>query len=132
MAFLVGFYSTWLVHLSRGPLWDLTIGPEYRSCRTKWWTNLLYINNYFNMNKMVWNLCETFKSNFLFQCFSHGWYLAVDMQFYLLSLLLLWLMWKWQKKIYITLGTILILHFAALFTVIYKSHYKFSIRATPE
>ncbi|XP_069125479.1 nose resistant to fluoxetine protein 6-like [Argopecten irradians] len=49
------------------------VGDE-PNCRETWWTNLLYINNLYNRRKM---------------CFGWSWYLANDMQFYVVSPLLL-------------------------------------------
>lgn len=50
---MVAIDATWLVHAGRGPFWDKMIGGEYRRCRSNWWTNLLYINNYANKEEMV-------------------------------------------------------------------------------
>ena len=63
----------------KGPLWP-TSDPAYtRYCGDRWWTNLLYVNNFLGMGQ---------------QCFGHGWYLAVDMQLYVLSPLLLVSLYK--------------------------------------
>merc|ERR1719228_1089169 len=43
-------------------------------CEKNWWTNLLYINNLFGVKEL---------------CFGHSWYLANDMQFFVLSPLML-------------------------------------------
>lgn len=50
---MVGIHGTWLVHISKGPNWDMFVGEEYRNCRKNWWTNLLFINNYVDNNNMV-------------------------------------------------------------------------------
>ncbi|WAR07238.1 NRF6-like protein [Mya arenaria] len=44
-------------------------------CRKNWWTNLLYINNYVELDHWV--------------CMGWSWYLANDMQFYIISPLIL-------------------------------------------
>ncbi|CAM9228319.1 unnamed protein product, partial [Phaeothamnion confervicola] len=61
------------VFLGEGPFW-------YRwqyfiaLCDRSWWTNLLYVNNV-----VPWHTSETE------ECFYHTWYLANDMQFYVVS-----------------------------------------------
>jgi peptidoglycan/LPS O-acetylase OafA/YrhL len=45
----------------------------------------------------------------LLQCLEHTWYLAVDMQLFLLSPILLYPLWKWPHKWNILLLTILII-----------------------
>ncbi|BFZ20626.1 hypothetical protein BsWGS_23665 [Bradybaena similaris] len=57
------------LYLGSGPLWP-SESEENRNCENNWWTNLLYINNLVNTDK---------------ECFAHSWYLANDMQFYILS-----------------------------------------------
>ncbi|XP_067662096.1 nose resistant to fluoxetine protein 6-like [Haliotis asinina] len=56
-------------YISNGPLWPQQ-GIEINQCRNSWWTNLLYVNNLVNTKEM---------------CMGWSWYLANDMQFYILS-----------------------------------------------
>jgi len=51
------------------------------TCSNYWWTNLLYINNFYP--KMESSMC-----------LGWSWYLAVDMQFYIVTPVLLILFWK--------------------------------------
>ncbi|XP_021346852.1 nose resistant to fluoxetine protein 6-like isoform X1 [Mizuhopecten yessoensis] len=51
-------------------------------CETKWWTNLLYVNNIFKNGEA---------------CLDWTWYLANDMQFYVVSPLLLVPLYFWKK-----------------------------------
>lgn len=46
-------YSTWLVDLNDGPLWEQIMYQERDRCRSSWWSNILYINNYVNTDKLV-------------------------------------------------------------------------------
>ncbi|XP_033732782.1 nose resistant to fluoxetine protein 6-like [Pecten maximus] len=66
-------YVALLRYTGDGPLWQKN-GYEKDFCAKTWWRNLLYINNFIGTNNscMVWT-----------------WYLANDMQFYLISPLLL-------------------------------------------
>lgn len=45
-----------------GPLFP--DGYEYKSCKSTWWTNLLYINNYFDLNRFVINYDCLFSKEF--------------------------------------------------------------------
>ncbi|CAH1987780.1 unnamed protein product [Acanthoscelides obtectus] len=59
-----------LPYLGSGPFYDEFVKQLMSSCRTNWWSFLLYIQNYSNYD----NLCLT-----------HTWYLSADMQMFLLS-----------------------------------------------
>ncbi|XP_060075442.1 nose resistant to fluoxetine protein 6-like [Ylistrum balloti] len=56
-----------------GPFWPKD-GFERNYCEDSWWKNLLYINNFFDSSDM---------------CLSWSWYLTNDMQFFVLSPLML-------------------------------------------
>ncbi|KAJ9601024.1 hypothetical protein L9F63_000862 [Diploptera punctata] len=81
-AFVIFFYATLLYHLGSGPLWNSQMGLNRDYCIENWWTNLLYINNYINIDRM---------------CMNQTWYLAVDMQLFWLSPLLLYPLARWPK-----------------------------------
>ncbi|RUS73916.1 hypothetical protein EGW08_018321 [Elysia chlorotica] len=61
-------------YCGEGPKWPSVSPSDKRNCEKYWWTNLLYINNFWH-----------FEDN----CMAPTWYLAVDMQFYLISPILL-------------------------------------------
>ena len=75
-AFVLFFVWTLLKYLGNGPTWGVHLEEWDDACNKYWWTNLLYINNFY-----PWEFGK--------QCFSIGWYLAVDMQLYVLAPLLL-------------------------------------------
>ncbi|KAL5014134.1 hypothetical protein ScPMuIL_008404 [Solemya velum] len=56
-------------YMGDGPLWPKSIHAA-EMCKESWWTNLLYINNLVKTDK---------------QCMGWSWYLANDMQFYVIS-----------------------------------------------
>ncbi|GFS33341.1 nose resistant to fluoxetine protein 6 [Nephila pilipes] len=69
---VVGFYATLYGHLSSGPMWaNVDTDPN---CQASWWYNLLYINNFQIMKD---------------QCMPWSWYMANEMQFFVISPLLL-------------------------------------------
>ncbi|XP_065086709.1 uncharacterized protein LOC135708531 [Ochlerotatus camptorhynchus] len=53
-----------------------------RICRDKWWTNFLFINNYYRPEE---------------QCLIHTWYLAADFQLFVVGFALLMVLWKFQN-----------------------------------
>ena len=70
------FFAWFLTpYLSYGPRITLH-NPFAEQCESYWWTNFLYINNLF-----PWKLSD--------QCVGWSWYLANDMQFYVISPILL-------------------------------------------
>ena len=79
--FVVFFIFKVLPYVGSGPLWFL---PDVHYCEKYWWTTILYINNFY-------------PTTFSDQCFSLSWYLANDMQLFIISpifLLLLYHYWK--------------------------------------
>lgn len=66
------FYMCVSVYLSDGPFWPIYMNNVDATCGKYWWTNLIYVNNFI---PNVWKN----------QCFLWGWYLAVDMQLYILA-----------------------------------------------
>lgn len=60
--------------LGSGPFWleaMSKLGPS--NCRSKWWLNLLYINNHVQPEKL---------------CLQHSWYLSNSVQFYIVTILI--------------------------------------------
>lgn len=51
-AILVGVGATLLTYMGKGPMWAYLETSE-ENCRKNWWTNILYVNNLVNTNKMV-------------------------------------------------------------------------------
>eukprot|EP00057_Strongylocentrotus_purpuratus_P034139 XP_794070.3 PREDICTED: nose resistant to fluoxetine protein 6 [Strongylocentrotus purpuratus] len=62
-------------YLGSGPIWQATVSDPY--CSKYWWVNLLYINNFYQDNCIAW-----------------VWYLANDMQFFIISPFLLIMLHK--------------------------------------
>lgn len=50
---IVAFYATLFYKMDSGPLWESKIGVEKDRCAENWWANMLYINNYYNSDRMV-------------------------------------------------------------------------------
>ncbi|OWF42582.1 uncharacterized protein LOC110460880 [Mizuhopecten yessoensis] len=69
-------FATLLPYIGSGPLWPNVIQTS-ENCKQSWWTNLLYINNIVRVDS---------------QCMGWTWFLSNDMQFYVVSIFLLFFM----------------------------------------
>lgn len=70
------FYTQIAPHMGSGPFWYQWLSL-LKPCHDYGWANFLFVNNFF-----PWDLAITQT------CFYHSWYLAVDMQLFLLAPLL--------------------------------------------
>ncbi|GFY29379.1 nose resistant to fluoxetine protein 6 [Trichonephila clavipes] len=87
---VMGFYTTLFSYIGSGYLW-----PVYDTnpvCKENWWWNLLFINNFQSTLK---------------QCMGWCWYLANDMQFYIISPLFLISLLRWPRIGYAVSATFL-------------------------
>lgn len=55
--------STWLYRLGSGPIYNRVIYAEQAFCRKHWWKNMLFIDNYANVEE---------------KCLIHTWYIDCD------------------------------------------------------
>ncbi|GBN40924.1 Nose resistant to fluoxetine protein 6 [Araneus ventricosus] len=79
---VVAFYSTLNKYLGSGPIWPDSAANTDPNCDVSLWRNLLYISN-FNPDVQ--------------KCMAWTWYLANDMQFYIISPLFLVTLWRWAE-----------------------------------
>lgn len=63
-AMMIGFYATLFYKIGNGTQWNLWVGENRDCCKENWWTNLLYINNYVNLSRIVCILEKEFSSSF--------------------------------------------------------------------
>ncbi|KAG8180454.1 hypothetical protein JTE90_024843 [Oedothorax gibbosus] len=81
-------------HVGSGPVWKETVTQGLtEKCRNYWWTNLLYINNFFPSADM---------------CLQWTWYIPVDTHLYFLSLLVLIPLKKNPKLAFVMNGAIFV------------------------
>lgn len=73
MLFIMLYVPT-MKYWTTGPLWPQSTGFEVDECKDTWWKNILYVNNIIEPEKM---------------CMAWSWYLSNDMQFYIISPLML-------------------------------------------
>ncbi|KAI2797470.1 hypothetical protein BLOT_013027 [Blomia tropicalis] len=63
-----------------GPLWNEYVVLSKSTCHKNWWLLFLYVNNIFRLNQPM---------SYPSECLAYLWYVAVDMQFYVISPLLI-------------------------------------------
>lgn len=88
-----------------GPSWMSYMSSTYTNCKSNWWANLLYINNYVNSEEM---------------CLEHSWFFAVAAQLHFVGLIIL-IPLKRNPKAGLLLNLFLML--ASLFTVFLTNLY---------
>ena len=88
-------------HTDSGPLHMGELVAD--QCAKNPWTNLLYINNFFTGQEFVDGTATYPGRPADGQCLGQTWYLANDMQFFILAPPIIYIMWKW-KKIGLTLS----------------------------
>lgn len=117
LALVIAFNTSWIYHLGSGPFWEKLVGDEYRNCRKNWWTNILYINNYYD---------------FQHTCMLQTWYLGADTQLFFLSLIIMTLIWKFKKYLKVILGISLAIGFIVPGVINYIYDYDIIVRYYPE
>lgn len=78
----IGIHTSLLIHVGTGSMKIETAQYEKNICADYWWTNLLYINNLYPF------------PGILRGCMGWSWYLANDMQFYIISPLFIILLYN--------------------------------------
>nr|XP_058949088.1 nose resistant to fluoxetine protein 6-like [Pocillopora verrucosa] len=81
--FVLLFYDKLNGFLGDGPFWYQA--QEKNPCDKYWWTNLLYINNFY-------------PTSFGASCFDWSWYLANDMQFYIIAPAVLFVAYRFRLR----------------------------------
>nr|XP_017008645.2 nose resistant to fluoxetine protein 6 [Drosophila takahashii] len=110
LAMAILIYVKLMPVVSGGPLFKSGFhGKE--ECVNGWYWDLLFIQNYATES-----------------CLDQSWYLAVDMQLYILSPLLLIALYKWGKKAAFGIVALVILLSACLFATQMVNHYSMSIK----
>ncbi|XP_033118103.1 nose resistant to fluoxetine protein 6-like [Anneissia japonica] len=87
---VIFMYTTLTPYFATGPLYSYIFDPnpapgvdtQITLCQDYWWTNLLYINN-------------LYPSNLAKECLDWSWYLANDMQFFIISPFIIYLLYHY-------------------------------------
>ncbi|XP_015434936.1 PREDICTED: nose resistant to fluoxetine protein 6-like [Dufourea novaeangliae] len=93
-------------YVGSGPQWNLVVTEHANICKRTWWRNFLFIHNYFGFESM---------------CLTHTHHLGIDTQLFILSPMMVLLLYKTPKT-----GTI-ILTLCAVFSTLLRyfvTHFK--------
>ena len=95
-AIIIALHATLLKFAAAGPQSHL-VSALVSKCQKGWWLNLLYINNFATD---IYGAGEA-------DCINVSWYMAIDMQFFLVTPLLLSLVWARPRLGYLLAGLLL-------------------------
>lgn len=112
LAVVVLFTASLMKFVGSGPFWGSAMTLMSDNCHKYWWSTLLYIQNYVNPREM---------------CLGHSWYLAVDMQLYIISPLIIYPLWKWGRKLLIPIITLIFASMATVYIMFHLHKFRLSI-----
>ena len=101
-SFVVLIYFKLLPHIGSGPLWFFMDDVDH--CEKYWWTNLLYINNFYPIPMHN-------------DCYFVSWYLVDVMQFFIISPIFLLLLYHCWKIAFATIGGVMLVSIAIIGTL---------------
>ncbi|XP_063951628.1 O-acyltransferase like protein-like isoform X1 [Lytechinus pictus] len=104
----MGIWALWWPHFGdgRSVMADETYDFYQGWCRKQWWTHPLYINNIYPWPNVYNNSCMRW-----------SWYLACDMQFFIISPIILSVLYKNSKAGMALVTTVLLVSLGSLFSV---------------
>ncbi|KAJ8021720.1 Nose resistant to fluoxetine protein 6 [Holothuria leucospilota] len=88
----IAIWTSLTIHIGVGAGKEERLRYELQTCQDYWWTNLLYINT-----------LPPFPGSQGGGCAGWSWYLANDMQFFIISPLFIVLLFKTSKKMFVAL-----------------------------
>lgn len=102
------FTSTLFMRIGEVPLFEIRYSVLSELCQRYWWTNILYINN-------------LYPNNFNEGCISWVWYLANDWQFFVVSPIFIYLLYRYPIPGLIASGSVAIA--SIIMTGVLAQHY---------
>lgn len=79
MMAVIAFCAVLLPYCGDGPRWKESIATYDLTCKANWWINALYLQNFIHTPSM---------------CLNHTWYSAVDFQFYIISPIIIYALYR--------------------------------------
>ncbi|XP_063633549.1 O-acyltransferase like protein-like [Cydia splendana] len=80
---VMGLAMTWVPHLGSGPMWDAVVKRERDMCRANWWQLVILSPNLFPFEHL---------------CLPQAWYLGTDTQLFLVTLVVMLIIWRWPRS----------------------------------
>uniref|UniRef100_A0A1B0FGS6 Nose resistant-to-fluoxetine protein N-terminal domain-containing protein n=1 Tax=Glossina morsitans morsitans TaxID=37546 RepID=A0A1B0FGS6_GLOMM len=104
--FVIFFNDFSLRETFNNSIFQATIAPN--TCSQYWWRNILYVNNFYPLSEI---------------CMIWSWYMANEMQFYIMATILLVVSVRYFKTAVLTLASILISSWGVAGLVSLRNHY---------
>ncbi|KAI9589996.1 uncharacterized protein LOC119639842 [Glossina fuscipes] len=104
--FVIFFNDFSLRETFNNSIFQATIAPN--TCSQYWWRNILYVNNFYPLSEI---------------CMIWSWYMANEMQFYIMATILLVVSLRYFKTAVLTLASILISSWGVAGLVSLRNHY---------
>lgn len=117
LIFMILIHSSMTSRWCNGPFCDHVFATERNNCRKHWWRNLLFINNYFDVNEI---------------CVLQSWYLSADFWLHILAMICLELTSHNLKLMKIFISCILATSFISYSYSIYSNNLEPISLFTPE
>ncbi|XP_071452991.1 nose resistant to fluoxetine protein 6-like [Hetaerina americana] len=96
-----------ILPLGSGPQWNMVVKHHSTLCQSYMWRNLLYIHNYFGFEDM---------------CLTHTHQLGIDMQLFLISPFIVYILWRWTEAGFIICMMLGFISTAMRYIVTYNQH----------
>ncbi|KAG7296731.1 hypothetical protein JYU34_020637 [Plutella xylostella] len=90
---VAGLAMTWVPHMGSGPMWDAVVGREREMCRKNWWQLAILSPNLFP---------------FEYLCLPQAWYLGTDTQLFLITLVIMHIIWRWPRTAVPLLSSVMV------------------------
>ncbi|XP_014253522.1 nose resistant to fluoxetine protein 6-like isoform X2 [Cimex lectularius] len=110
---VIGFCALILPISEGGPFWKSEGLTRYSNCRRNWWTYILFINNYYKTEE---------------ECLIPSWYLAVDMQLFVICTVVGYVTLKNRKIVSAIISILLLASIALPAYVFYQGKYNAVIK----
>ena len=112
MLIIIGIDYFLIPSINSSPTWKYYKQSMVTDCDKNWWSNALFINNFYpNPNT----------------CFGVGWYLANDMQFFIISPIIVYLYFKTEKKFFFWIFSSICFVSVFLISFFIAKHYEFGL-----
>ena len=116
-AIIIGFHATLLKFFAFAPQSNLIYPRLSYGCQKHWSKSLLYVNN------LRWVSQD---KHMVQSCLGQTWYMASDMQMFLVSPFIIWSLWKKEKTGLILSGVLMVAATIVPFTLSWVQDYPFS------
>ncbi|XP_076623887.1 nose resistant to fluoxetine protein 6 isoform X2 [Colletes latitarsis] len=107
LAALMLFCTYIIPYIGSGPQWNLVVTEHANICKRTWWRNFLFIHNYFGFESM---------------CLTHTHHLGIDTQLFVLSPLMVLLLFKKPKTGFFILSLCAVISTALRYFVTHHKH----------